>query len=94
MMTDRTDAWKLCAVFFYTGTPGPATILTGFHLTAPADQPWWTAVRSRIKTPAGAKTLQIMVVHGLPKGTAWVDDLSFRVVDTEKDLVGNGSFEK
>lgn len=40
------------------------------------------------------KTFQIMVRQGFPKGTAWVDELSLRVVGTGEDLVSNGGFER
>jgi len=48
----------------------------------------------RLKIPPGVKSIQIMVRHGFPKGTAWVDELSLRAVGTGEDLVVNGGFER
>ncbi len=95
ILTDRMEPWNLCSVYFYTEAPPQGKILGGVHLAAPADQPWWTPVRIRCRAPAGATVFQVIVTHGMPKGTAWVDDLSLRAVETGKDFLGiKGTFER
>ncbi|HLF94827.1 MAG TPA: hypothetical protein VJB14_15280, partial [Planctomycetota bacterium] len=92
ILTEQTAAWDLCTVYFYADA---AKILSeAVHLKAPADQPWWTPLRVRLKVPAGAKSFQIMVTQGFPKGTMWVDDLSLRALDTGEEIVVNGAFER
>jgi serine/threonine protein kinase len=92
ILTDRADAWDLCNVYFYDQANG--RILDGFHLRAPADQPWWTPLRTRLKAPKGSKAFQVMVTCGFPKGAMWVDDLSLRELPSGKEWVANGAFER
>jgi serine/threonine protein kinase len=49
ILTEQTPEWDLCSVFFYAEPSQPPIGVV--HLKAPADQPWWTPLRARVKIP-------------------------------------------
>ena len=60
----------------------------------PKDQPFWKYFKHTVKCPAETANVRLMSFRRSTTGGVWLDDLSLRRTDDNRELIRNGSFEE